>query len=468
MGGLTVLKYLLLLVVALSATMLVIQMHVLEHHVSAVSSHVWSPSHSSPIFLAEGRKAMPDGRNLKKRDENENDNDNGNENENDNESGGGVDDDDNDDRGDENGSAKDPNGELGDVEFDIDTAKDIEDDLKPILKILEQGGYDVSEKNKGIDRSKLPRWSEVLAAYGPPRVVGLEFCQHYRDVVPPHKRNMAPAGMFNSGTNLLAQLLHANCDFSLRSKVLWQPIWGKHFPGNSRTNHTISFKKPGQAKLYRDKPYHTTLPVVSIRDPYTWMQSMCRQNYAAQFAFAKDQCPNIIPYPSDIKAHPRYGNKKYVPVNVKYTKGWTVHHESLVHVWNEWYQSYLEFEGDDGDRPEGTLPKLKAPEMPYVMVRMEDLVFHGPTVVPQLCECAGSKYLWGNNTDLFRHTSTVANANHGIDVSAGMDTGLLRSIVKYGNIANRRIGYPANQLEAVKELLDPRMMDILGYTYEEP
>ena len=95
-----------------------------------------------------------------------------------------------------------------------------------------------------------------------------------------------------------------------------QTKWGKHTPASSRTNHTSYYT--GERKPLGLPPYQTTLAVVSIRDPYSWMQSMCRVSYAAQFDHDKSLCPNIKPYPEDIEAHPRFAKMKFVPVSWYY------------------------------------------------------------------------------------------------------------------------------------------------------
>ena len=345
---------------------------------------------------------------------------------------------------------------------------DADADMKPILKILCQGGYDVSKTSNEVDRSRLPKWSEILAAYGPPKILGLETCQAYRDKIKPEQRRVAPAGMFNTGTNLLQNLLHINCDFSDldmgKSKhsehFAWQVPWGKHMPFSSHTNHT-AFKKQS-----KDISYHHFLPVVSIRDPYTWMQSMCRQPYAAQFDHANSSCPNIVPYPSDIEAHPRYKKKKYMPVHVHYDRrvGLRKTFQSIAHLWNEWYTEYIEFDESSSDNNNKAVT-MKTPDFPFLVVRMEDMVFHADTVLPQVCECLGGTL---NNGGHVKHYAMIANQNIGIDKSMGVNSGLLRSVVNYGNITKRRDGYPAFQLEAAKDTLDSKLMNLLEYRYEEP
>jgi hypothetical protein len=115
-------------------------------------------------------------------------------------------------------------------------------------------------------------------------------------------------------------------------------------------------------------------------------------------------------------------------------------------MWNLWYGAYLSQDDD----------------FPRLVVRLEDLLFHADEVVPQICTCAG-----GSFRAFFRHSRVVQNRNKGIDTTK-VDEGLYRSIVRYGNTTNRRKGYPSFQLEAIRDILDPSMMDIFGYPFEEP
>ena len=338
----------------------------------------------------------------------------------------------------------------------VDDDQDADEDLKPILKILCRGGYDVSKNSETVDRSILPKWSEILDFYGPPKILGLETCSIYRNKVKQQARHVAPAGLFNTGTNLLDNVIDENCDFQntdYRSTdwMTFQVPWGKHIPFSYRLNHT--------AWKFQDYNLDPTnaLPVLSVKDPYTWMQSMCKQPYAAQYDHSKSTCPNIVPYESDIKAHPRFAKMKYIPVHVKYdqTNGLVKKYQSMAHLWNEWNSEYIKIHEHNNT--------MKSPtDFPFIVVRLEDLTFHGETVIPQICECAG-----GTLKGEIKQIAKIANQNHAVDMSSGKMSGLLRSIVKYGNITRRREGYPDFQLEAAKEVLDPKLMNLLRYPYEE-
>eukprot|EP00538_Stauroneis_constricta_P006895 CAMPEP_0119572162 /NCGR_PEP_ID=MMETSP1352-20130426/44485_1 /TAXON_ID=265584 /ORGANISM="Stauroneis constricta, Strain CCMP1120" /LENGTH=423 /DNA_ID=CAMNT_0007621847 /DNA_START=129 /DNA_END=1400 /DNA_ORIENTATION=+ len=322
-------------------------------------------------------------------------------------------------------------------------------ELKPILKSLN----DTSIFNDQTIAS-LPRWSQVEDLYGAsgPKIYGLETCQTYRDNVPLADRKASVAGMFNSGTNLLSTLLAENCFINPSEKELtrrkamvnhamqWQVPWGKHFPARFRNNNT--------ATRFQNVQAHNVLPVVTMRDPYTWMVSMCRQNYNARFEHAVvGSCPNIIPYPSDIASHPRFGKMKYIPVNVKYTSTVLQHHDALPLLWNEWYREYY--------NDLHTYPRL--------IVRLEDLVFRGEETIQQVCDCVGGTTMMTGGD--FRHMQDIANQNAGIEIGQSVHHGLFRSIVKYGNATYRGMEYPNFQLQAARDLLDAEMMDAFGYKH---
>lgn len=156
----------------------------------------------------------------------------------------------------------------------------------------------------------------------------------------------------------------------------------------------------------------------------------------------------MIPTANDIEAHKRYKTYKYMPVHILYSRKEkrTVKHTSLAHYYNEWYQEY---------RQSTSFPRL--------IVRMEDLIFRGEELVAQVCECAGGESLRG---DSFVHVKKTAKG--GTTSHATAHTGLLEAIETYGNASNRRVGWAANQLQAAKDLLDPELMNLFGYHYEDP
>ena len=112
-----------------------------------------------------------------------------------------------------------------------------------IVKILTAANVEIDEELA----EQLPTWNDIVSMYGEtPIVHGLETCQAYRDTVKPENRMLGPAGIFNTGTNLLFELMKVNCNINEARHVLsvdpslpikyreprrngmrWQAPWGK-------------------------------------------------------------------------------------------------------------------------------------------------------------------------------------------------------------------------------------------------
>lgn len=78
-----------------------------------------------------------------------------------------------------------------------------------IVKILTAANIQLDEELA----KQLPSWDDIVSMYGEhPIIHGLDTCQTYRDTVKPEDRMLGPAGIFNTGTNLLFELMKANCN----------------------------------------------------------------------------------------------------------------------------------------------------------------------------------------------------------------------------------------------------------------
>eukprot|EP00978_Attheya_sp_CCMP212_P045863 scaffold363778_cov42-Attheya_sp.AAC.1 len=236
-----------------------------------------------------------------------------------------------------------------------------------ILNMLLKTGVDVDRATL----KSLPSWQDVTLLYGEkPKILGLETCEEFRNTIPTSQRFLAPAGMFNSGTNLLKMLLHLNCAPRTNNSVagLWPQVpWGKHTPATWRKRNLA------QTMSLPFKDHDKFMPVIMIKDPFTWMGSMCRNKYSARWPHAPEHCPNLVPNQVDYKLNPRLHASESVPVNVRYSKENVTKHESLVHLWNDWYSDYY--------YPVESFPRL--------MVRFEDLLFHPQETISQVCQCVG-------------------------------------------------------------------------------
>ena len=335
-----------------------------------------------------------------------------------------------------------------------------------ILDILKDAGYLAISRS---DLDKLPTWQQVVDLYGEsPRIIGLETCREFQATVDPRKAFPAAAGPFNSGTNLLSSLLWRNCAFpKLRRKFdkfgkRWQVNYGKHQPPSTRAYNHVR------------KSINNTviLPVVAVRDPYSWMQSMCRHGYTANWLHTTKHCPNLIPNEFDFTMleslqhddniitpnmlddadytdddNPEAGftmNTTVIPVTVEY-KSLTTNHTSLAHMWNDWYLDYVQA------------------EFPRIMIRMEDLVFHTRNVTEQICTCAGGRLR--NTTFHYIKKSAKEGELHEFQY----ETTMLDAMIRYGSATHqdRTRGMTRQDMEYAQGVISKDLMNMFGYQYPQ-
>jgi hypothetical protein len=319
-----------------------------------------------------------------------------------------------------------------------------------------------------------------------PRIYGLEeeedSCRTFQTAVDPSEAFIAPAGTFNSGTNLLAELLIANCHLPARQKkygpqnagVRWQVNWGKH---QSPTRFRMSNHSVTSTTTTSTVKNENILPIVTIRNPYSWLESLCRHRYSAHWFHAPGHCPNLVANDVDYeylqygldgsyKTDPRFWslhhhdpwlvdnvmntanfthNMTVIPVYVRYNLE-TTNHDSLVHMWNDWYREYIE----DAD-------------FPRLVVRFEDLLFFGKNVTETACKCAGGKLRW--NDSRFVHISASAKKGtvHGPEHEK---TGLVDALIRYSQKHQSTTkGMTKEDLEYAKQHLEPKYMEFFQYRH---
>jgi hypothetical protein len=130
----------------------------------------------------------------------------------------------------------------------------------------------------------LPTLQEVANQYGSePVIYGLDTCQTYRNLLKAEANNgstLPPmprvAGLYNTGTNALTRLLEMNFPPApvLDTKISpYQVPWGKHVPPIHRWTN--------RCPLNNNESKKHVLPIVVVRDPFFWMQSMVRRCLAS-------------------------------------------------------------------------------------------------------------------------------------------------------------------------------------------
>eukprot|EP00545_Synedropsis_sp_CCMP1620_P002647 CAMPEP_0119009524 /NCGR_PEP_ID=MMETSP1176-20130426/4422_1 /TAXON_ID=265551 /ORGANISM="Synedropsis recta cf, Strain CCMP1620" /LENGTH=508 /DNA_ID=CAMNT_0006962055 /DNA_START=204 /DNA_END=1730 /DNA_ORIENTATION=+ len=300
---------------------------------------------------------------------------------------------------------------------------------------------------------ELPTWKEVTDLYGDePRIFGLDQCEVFQKHSDPAEHFVSTAGTFNSGTNLMAELLIANCHMQDRMTkygatnrgVRWQVPWGKHTPPGD-DEFRLSHKTLKDANVDASN----ILPSVTIRDPYVWMNSMCRHEYAAHWHHDPDgHCPNLIPNEQDMVSDFAKFIKEGQPVkvNVKYNGFWR-HHDSLIGMWNDWYREYWE---------NASFSKI--------IVRYEDLIFHPQKVTAAVCHCAGGSLKKDGHFEYVLNSAKKGASAHG---PMELRTGFIKAIIKYGKATHRSDKYTEKDLEYAKQHLDPEMMEFFQYKHPD-
>lgn len=318
------------------------------------------------------------------------------------------------------------------------------------MRALRKSNLEESAKQKAT----LPSLEDIQQMYGADsHIVGLDRCEAFRDAVEPEFRIMGPAGLFNSATNLLNKLLKLNCSNEVRRRtkkykagntgMLLQAPWGKHNPVFYRMNHVA---KVGGAGI--DQSHF--LPIVMIKDPVTWMASMCRHPYEARWRHDNRHCPNLVPNKFDRGRTPGEGSMgikvKFAtkrgypdPVPDDPTNKTFVDYESLAHLWSEWYRDWY-----DAD-------------FPRLVVRFEDLMFHAEESISKVCDCIG-----GTMRPNFRYVEDSAKGQGGPHMGSA---GFLASLISYGNITlrNQDILKDGTDRAYAREHLDKELMEIFGY-----
>jgi hypothetical protein len=140
--------------------------------------------------------------------------------------------------------------------------------------------------------------------------------------------------------------------------------------------------------------------------------------------------------------------EKLVPISISHSKDNVQEHLSLAHYHSEWCEEY--FKAD----------------YPRIMVRFEDLLFHGEKVTRIVCKCGGGVPRPDNmRSGLFTHVSESAKkgaASHGARAER---TNLVGALIKYGSFANRTNSMTKDDLIAARRHLDPKIMEAFGYLY---
>mmetsp|Transcript_4543 Transcript_4543/g.5795 ORF Transcript_4543/g.5795 Transcript_4543/m.5795 type:complete len:396 (+) Transcript_4543:38-1225(+) len=322
------------------------------------------------------------------------------------------------------------------------------EDKFPVTEMIEKAGVPFDEK----DFEDLPSQSSIEQLYGRgPYIHGLEMCEDFRKKNSGKEVMLATGGLFNTGTSFLRRLLSKNCQIG----DVREDIWWKHSPAQWTHKSEFSAHRPNQQTKFGVQPYKHTeyivedgkghiryepfyrniLPIISMKDPFYWFSSMCRNRYSAKWGTSENFCPNLVPSVNtpdenlspEVDVYPgtprTYGHPDIESFHMKY--------DSLVHYWNQFYKGYL-----------------NAP-FPRLILRYEDVLFHTEEVVSQVCECAGGTM----NTEFEYVYSPRTTKKHGF----------LEAVIKYGRSDTRLEGLTGADIEFARKSLDLELMEKFRY-----
>ncbi len=320
-----------------------------------------------------------------------------------------------------------------------------------LIRIQDMLGFPVCWLDPDI-RSRVTPWSTIVRKYGnTPRIFGLDQCHAFQQSIPKlEDRWLSIAGLFHSGTNLLFELLSEHCDMrpqvviiptttnlsasssnhsqkrlqfrTARSRadkfdgVAWQVTWGKHNPAHVRKSFTRK-AVPGVINV-PDITKAQQLPVVIIRHPYSWMESMCYQSYSVGFV-----TPHGHSCPDKFTVEPR--TNQSIPVKVTFGSG-VEYYQSVAHLYNEWYREYVY---------NATFPLL--------VVRIEDLIHHPKVVIQQICQCAGGIFDW--NLSITTDMTTLSFIHNNNETDDPSDTQLPAWAMLLGSVNEGKRGHDTSR-----------------------
>ena len=161
---------------------------------------------------------------------------------------------------------------------------------------------------------------------------------------------------------------------------------------------------------------------------------MCKISYNVKWMHATKHCPNLVWYPNDAMDAPLH------PVNVSLelkepTLKTSVQWDSLAHMWSDWNLQYLNA------------------DIPRLIVRYEDTIYHSEEVFRAISECAGVPL----RHDTFRPFAQKANSY----TNASND--LISALAKNGVYKDRFSRMIAEDIDYAKEHSDPQLMQLFHY-----
>jgi hypothetical protein len=301
-----------------------------------------------------------------------------------------------------------------------------------LLDVLKEAGV---EKIDDSVIKLLPTWTQVSQLYGSqkPVIIGLERCRAYRKSVRLNDRLLRIAGVINTGTTAMAGYMASNQGGSPGNdkERPYNVPWGKHQLYSMRYNQTEEYIAKRKVDT---STFPQILPIVMVRDPYTWLYTSCRVGYMVKHypRLTANECMKIVS--RDAGIDPLYPAPIYIPPqnNMSFP--------SLLNWYTAFYNEYLQ-----------------SPS-PRLLVRYEDFLWDPRGVIEQIRACAGFDPL-----DEFTYMLDNSKAYQG---KKQVSHNVVSAWVLTGHAWNRQAGMEAADVQWVARMLESEakeLMDGLHY-----
>jgi len=369
----------------------------------------------------------------------------------------------------------------------------------PVISILARSGVNITAEL--VD--KLPTWNDFTSMYGSePKIIGLDTCADFQTNVSPLDAIVGPAGCYNTGTHLISDLMEKHCVIEQKAKEYDRtkgqktkkgdddPIgartgmfdeipWGKHAPLSWRNDENYRPDSFSINKVFPKLESDKVFPIVVVKDIFSWLGSMCRHSYGAQWLHSPSSCLNFNEtYDSNIplnellnlnlkrrerKKSSSQGNIRFAPpkamkkfkinkmknVIVKYEDNgdgkWykEVGYDSLIDLWQSFYGDYLNA------------------DFPRLIVRYEDLLLHSTETVGKICQCVGGRLI-NENDGVTPNRQSAKPAR-----VFGKTSDLVQSILRYGSSKERLAHFSKGDLFFADENIKRDLMDLFQYSFPQ-
>ena len=224
----------------------------------------------------------------------------------------------------------------------------------------------------------------------------------------------------------------------------FQPAWGKHeMPTLAKTEY---WNGRDWENNYKGM-YEENMIVFVIKDPLTWMKSMCKANYDFRYQ-NKEWFFNSCPGGGRIEE----SRFDWLPLNRgkimnrgvnKTSNGWF---DSMIHLWSAWYSSLT--------------TEIDGRKYPYLIVRFEDMLFRPQSVVTQFCKCLGKCKLQSDVDPQHVIIQEEASKGHGNPRNRTM------SFWSYSRPEYRYDGYTREDLEYLSQHVNHTLLEMFGYEFD--